>query len=51
MKNVQKFIRHWSNLLPALALLIGLSTTSQACAFWFHQPEFPGEDLKRFSRK
>ena len=44
-----KLIRLASSLLPALALLIGISTAGEACLSFYHQPEVP-EELNQYRR-
>lgn len=36
----------FGKIIPAVALLVGMSTVSQACAWWFHQPQIP-EQMKK----
>ncbi len=35
------------NILPAMALVLGIASVSGACSYWFHQPRVP-EQMKRF---
>lgn len=33
-------------VIPAIALVVGTATVSQACVVWFHQPKVP-EAMKK----
>lgn len=46
MKRLNKMKSSLGKIIPAVALLIGMSTASQACAWWFHQPQIP-EQMKK----
>ncbi|MBS5843886.1 MAG: cyclic lactone autoinducer peptide [Clostridiales bacterium] len=34
-------------MIPAIALLTGISSIGGACSVWFHQPKVP-EQMKKF---
>ena len=46
MKRMSKMKTSLREIIPAVALLVGMSTASQACAWWFHQPKVP-EQMKK----
>ncbi|MCI6498612.1 cyclic lactone autoinducer peptide [Lachnospiraceae bacterium HCP1S3_C3] len=46
MSKLKKIAYKFGNVIPAFALVVGLSTVSQACVWWFYQPEIP-EKLKK----
>lgn len=47
MKRLKKIKASLGKIIPAVvALLIGMSTASQVCAWWFHQPQIP-EQMKK----
>ena len=46
MKRMSKMKTSFGKIIPALALLVGMSTASQACVWWFHQPQMP-EQMKK----
>ncbi len=46
---MNKTRRLWSSigrLIPAIALMLGTSTTTYACHWWFHQPKVPEALIK-----
>lgn len=46
MSKLKKIAYKFGKVIPAFALVVGLSTVSQACVWWFYQPEIP-EKLKK----
>ena len=46
MKRLNKMKISLGKIIPTVALLVGMSTVSQACAWWFHQPKVP-EQMKK----
>lgn len=49
MKRLNKMKSSLGKIIPAVALLIGMSTASQACAWWFHQPQIPEQMKKKIN--
>ncbi len=47
---VSRLINKIGSVIPKLALSIGLSTTEQACIWWFHQPKAPAK-LEKFKKE
>jgi cyclic lactone autoinducer peptide len=50
MKNLKKVILKYASSLAALALAIGVSTSTSACWFQFNQPQEP-DALKAYAAK
>ena len=46
MKKFMNVVGKLAGIIPAVALMMGNATVSQACILWFHQPEIP-EEMKR----
>lgn len=41
MRNLQNTLNKIGSIIPKIAISIGLSTSDQACIWWFHQPKVP----------
>ena len=41
MNYLRKVCTSLGRIIPAVALLVGSATASQACTWWFHQPKVP----------
>lgn len=41
MTYLRKVCTSLGRIIPAVALLVGSATASQACTWWFHQPKVP----------
>lgn len=49
MKNLKKVILKYASSLAALALTVGVSTSTSACWYFFNQPQEP-EALKAYAK-
>lgn len=49
MKRMNKMKTSFGKIIPAVALLVGMSTVSQACIWWFHQPQIPEQMKKKLN--
>lgn len=49
MKSIKKLMLKYGSSLAALALMIGVSSSSQAC-WWYNQPKEP-EGMKKFTKE
>jgi cyclic lactone autoinducer peptide len=47
MKKRMAIIQWAGSILPALAMLLAVSSARQACFFWFHQPDVPASLIKK----
>ena len=50
MKAIKKLMLKYGSSLAALALMIGVSSSSQACWWWYNQPKEP-EGMKKFVKE
>lgn len=50
MKAIKKLMLKYGSSLAALALMIGVSSSSQACWWWYNQPKEP-EAMKKFVKE
>jgi len=41
MGKFKGIVLKWGSLLASLALLVGVTASSQVCWWWFHQPKVP----------
>lgn len=48
---MKKLLLRLSAFVPAFAVLIGVTTATQACAWWFHQPKVPNTLTAKTIRK
>ena len=42
----KKVLLNLGKIIPALALVLGTASVSQACVLWFHQPVVPDKMRK-----
>lgn len=49
MKKLQRIILKFSGSVAAMALMLGVSSATSACYFWFHQPEMP-KGIEKFRK-
>lgn len=49
MKKVSKFAIKFSSVIASLTLVIGVSSASTACYFWFNQPKMP-KSIEKFKK-
>lgn len=50
MKAIKKLMLKYGSSLAAFALMIGVSSSSQACWWWYNQPKEP-EGMKKFVKE
>ena len=50
MKSIKKLMLKYDSSLAALALMIGVNSSSKACCWWYNQPKEP-EDMKKFVKE
>lgn len=46
MTRLKSILIKMGKVIPALALMVGTASVSQACIIWFHQPVVP-EKMKK----
>lgn len=47
MNQLRKLVKNVGKLIPAVALMLGTTTATQACMWWFYQPRIPAKMLKK----
>lgn len=50
MKAIKKLMLKYGSSLAALALMIGVGSSSKACWWWYNQPKEP-EGMKKFTKE
>lgn len=50
MKVIRKLVLKYGSAFAALAMMIGISSSTKACWFWYNQPKVP-EGMKKFTNE
>ena len=49
MKKINSIVMKFGSVIASLALIIGVSSVTSACYFWFNQPEMP-KAIEKFGK-
>jgi cyclic lactone autoinducer peptide len=41
MRKVVEVVKRYGGVLPALAMVLAIASVTQACFFWYNQPDIP----------
>ena len=49
MKKINSLVMKFGSVVASLALVIGVSSVSSACYYWFNQPKMP-KSIEKFRK-
>ncbi len=49
MGKIKGIALKWGSLVASLALFVGVTASTQACFWWFHQPKVP-QGMEKFTK-
>lgn len=50
MKVIKKIVLKYGSAFATLAMMVGISSSTKACWFWYNQPKVP-EGMKKFTNE